>query len=322
LDERVLAVVRILTEMASKGRYAALAACVALISWVLVAEASSLAAHGSSSWPASFTARPTMLREPVGHGQPKMRLRGGGEALALTEDGGVTKEILVEGTGEELPHTHDDVCVHYVGTLQSDGSQFDSSRDRQAPFTFKLGQGKVIKGWDVGVATMKRGEKSILTIRSDYAYGPEGSGDKIPGNATLIFEVELLRWNERDVTADGGVFLKPKDKKGTGCLPPSPSRAPCAGRTARRRHAVRGRVHRLRTHCVDPGRALRVAGGIPTATTRYSCSTRGAARARSVGRPSGENRLFSFGEVEEEEPQQRRAAGAAGVRGAGRGVRG
>jgi hypothetical protein len=226
LDERVLAVVRILTEMASKGRYAALAACVALISWVLVAEASSLAAHGSSSWPASFTARPTMLREPVGHGQPKMRLRGGGEALALTEDGGVTKEILVEGTGEELPHTHDDVCVHYVGTLQSDGSQFDSSRDRQAPFTFKLGQGKVIKGWDVGVATMKRGEKSILTIRSDYAYGPEGSGDKIPGNATLIFEVELLRWNERDVTADGGVFLKPKDKKGTGCLPPSPSRAP------------------------------------------------------------------------------------------------
>jgi len=126
------------------------------------------------------------------------------------------KEVLVEGAGDELPQRNDDVCVHYVGTLQSDGSKFDSSRDRSAPFTFKLGQGKVIKGWDEGVATMKRGEKAVFTIRSDYGYGVDGSGDKIPGNATLVFEVELLRWNEREVTTDGGVFLKPLDQKGTG----------------------------------------------------------------------------------------------------------
>lgn len=74
----------------------------------------------------------------------------------------------------------------------------------------------MIKGWDIGVATMKRGEKSRFTISSDYAYGPTGSGDKIPGNSTLIFEVELLRWNEKEVTLDGGVYLKPGDKKGTG----------------------------------------------------------------------------------------------------------
>jgi len=145
-----------------------------------------------------------------------MRLRGGGDAVDIAGDGGVLKEVLVEGAGEEMPQQNDDVCVHYVGTLQQDGSKFDSSRDRGTPFTFKLGQGKVIKGWDVGVATMKRGEKAMLTIRSDYGYGVDGSGDKIPGNATLLFEVELLRWNEREVTPDGGVFLKPLDKKGTG----------------------------------------------------------------------------------------------------------
>jgi FK506-binding protein 4/5 len=145
-----------------------------------------------------------------------IRLRGGGEAVDVTGDGGLMKEVLVEGEGDEMPQKNDDVCVHYVGTLQEDGSKFDSSRDRNTPFTFKLGQGKVIKGWDEGVATMKRGEKALFTIRSDYAYGADGSGDKIPGNATLVFEVELLRWNEREITADGGVFLRPLEKKGTG----------------------------------------------------------------------------------------------------------
>ena len=163
--------------------------------------------------------RPAVAR-PAQRGSARgaraMRLRGGGEATDVTGDGGVLKEVLVEGVGSDMPQKNDDVCVHYVGTLQEDGSKFDSSRDRSAPFTFKLGQGKVIKGWDEGVATMKRGEKSLFTIRSDYGYGADGSGDKIPGNATLLFEVELLRWNEREVTADGGVFLKPLDKKGTG----------------------------------------------------------------------------------------------------------
>ena len=87
-----------------------------------------------------------------------------------------------------------EVQVHYVGTLVSDGSKFDSSRDRAGNFKFKIGKGNVIKGWDVGVATMLKGEKAELYCRSDYAYGAEGSPPKIPGGATLKFEVELLSW--------------------------------------------------------------------------------------------------------------------------------
>jgi len=86
--------------------------------------------------------------------------------------------------------------VHYVGTLLSDGSKFDSSRDRPGNFKFTLGNGQVIKGWDKGVATMHKGEKAELFCRADYAYGETGSPPKIPGGATLKFEVELLSWGE------------------------------------------------------------------------------------------------------------------------------
>jgi FK506-binding protein 4/5 len=135
----------------------------------------------------------------------------------ITGDGGVLKHVLVSGVGNEKPQTGDAVSVHYVGTLMSDGSQFDSSRDKNKPFNFRLGKGEVIKGWDKGVATMRRGEKAIFTIRSDYGYGAEGSGSSIPGDATLIFEVELLAWNEIDITNDGGVLIKVIDgHKGTG----------------------------------------------------------------------------------------------------------
>ena len=83
------------------------------------------------------------------------------------------------------------VKVHYVGTLL-DGSKFDSSRDRPGFFEFDLGEGAVIKGWDVGVATMKKGEVATLVCRQDYAYGEHGHPPTIPGGATLKFEVELL----------------------------------------------------------------------------------------------------------------------------------
>jgi peptidylprolyl isomerase len=112
------------------------------------------------------------------------------EPIKVTDDGKVTKVILQEGTGAQ-PKEGDKVKVHYVGTLQSDGSQFDSSRDRDEEFEFKIGTG-VIKGWSLGVATMKVGELSRFTIDSEYAYGDAGSGEKIPGGATLVFEIELL----------------------------------------------------------------------------------------------------------------------------------
>jgi len=110
------------------------------------------------------------------------------------EDQELKIEVLQEGTGEEAKNG-DNVSVHYVGTLQ-DGTKFDSSIDRGTPFSFDLGAGKVIKGWDLGVSGMKIGEKRKLTIPSDLAYGDDGIPNVIPPKATLIFEVELLDINK------------------------------------------------------------------------------------------------------------------------------
>ena len=100
-------------------------------------------------------------------------------------------EDLKVGDGAEA-RAGANVTVHYVGTLQS-GTKFDSSRDRGQGFSFKLGAGQVIKGWDQGVAGMKVGGQRRLTIPPHLAYGDQGFPGAIPPNATLVFEVELLR---------------------------------------------------------------------------------------------------------------------------------
>src|ERR1700752_5403958 len=104
-------------------------------------------------------------------------------------------EDLVVGQGDTAS-SGQRVTVHYAGWLDNNGNKggkFDSSRDRNEPFTFPLGRGQVIKGWDQGVAGMKVGGKRKLTIPPDLGYGARGAGGVIPPNATLAFEVEPLR---------------------------------------------------------------------------------------------------------------------------------
>lgn len=133
---------------------------------------------------------PTMTAAPVDVEQA--------ESIDLSSDGGVLKRIITAALPDttDTPKDGQEVVVHYVGKL-TDGTEFDSSRSRGVPFTFQLGMSQVIKGWDLGVATMKRGERAMLTLRSDYAYGDAGSPPTIPGKATLEFDVELLDFHDK-----------------------------------------------------------------------------------------------------------------------------
>jgi FKBP-type peptidyl-prolyl cis-trans isomerase len=103
---------------------------------------------------------------------------------------GLKYAVLKEGSGPGAEHQQ--VFVHYTGWL-TDGKKFDSSRDRGEPFDFTLGHGGVIKGWDEGVKGMKVGEIRQLVVPPDLGYGASGAGGVIPPNATLVFEVELIR---------------------------------------------------------------------------------------------------------------------------------
>ncbi|CAG5088138.1 Oidioi.mRNA.OKI2018_I69.PAR.g11745.t1.cds [Oikopleura dioica] len=136
-----------------------------------------------------------------------------GVDVSVAQDGGILKAVLTEGLGTATPSFGSEVTVHYTGTL-SDGSQFDSSRGRGV-FKFTLGQGQVIKGWDEGVKTMKKGERSVFTLRPEYAYGDAGSPPKIPPNATLTFDIELITWKAEDISENtDGSILRTFVKKG------------------------------------------------------------------------------------------------------------
>lgn len=117
-------------------------------------------------------------------------LLAAGAVVAGMPPGLIVKEMAV-GSGAATAKRGDKLKVHYTGTL-TDGSEFDSSRTRGQPFTFEAGKGAVIKGWDAGLIGMKVGGKRKLTIPPDLAYGDRGAPPKIPPNATLIFDVELL----------------------------------------------------------------------------------------------------------------------------------
>lgn len=123
---------------------------------------------------------------------PNKETTSGEDDLDSFDIEGVRIDVLKKGAGIEAKRM-DMVTVHYTGWLES-GEKFDSSLDRGEPFSFILGAGQVISGWDIGVIGMKVGEKRRLTIPSDLAYGDTGiPGGPIPPKATLIFEVELLQ---------------------------------------------------------------------------------------------------------------------------------
>jgi FKBP-type peptidyl-prolyl cis-trans isomerase len=131
------------------------------------------------------------LFQGVGSGSQDDKKKEKGEEKVVTTKSGLKYIDQKEGTGEAAK-AGDTVTVHYTGWLK-DGKKFDSSVDRGQPFPFPLGAGRVIKGWDEGVAGMKMGGKRKLIIPPELAYGKSGAGNVIPPNAELTFEVELLQ---------------------------------------------------------------------------------------------------------------------------------
>jgi FKBP-type peptidyl-prolyl cis-trans isomerase len=138
------------------------------------------------------------MREALNAEQPQLTLadeqiieKSWGTAHKLPS--GLRYVVRSPGTGEATPHIGDEVICNYAGRLL-DGTEFDSSYRRGTPFTFRLGTGAVIRGWDEAFLEMRKGEKRTLIIPYWLAYGDKGQPPKIPRKATLVFEVELIDW--------------------------------------------------------------------------------------------------------------------------------
>ena len=157
-----------------------------------------LAACGGDAAPAATATAKAASTAAAKTAQPAPPTESNGNAPGIPNLTGELKRLPsglayideVVGTGA-LPRAGQTVQVHYTGWL-TNGQKFDSSRDRGAPFEFPLGAGRVIQGWDVGVATMTVGSKRRLVLPGSLAYGPQGIPGVIPPNATLLFDVELL----------------------------------------------------------------------------------------------------------------------------------
>ncbi len=150
------------------------------------------AAKAAPAKPAA-TARPAATAAPAPTANAPAAAAQKESKMVKTESG-LGVEDLVVGTGPS-PETGQTCVMHYTGWLfvnGAKGEKFDSSLDRGRPFEFPIGRGRVIKGWDEGVATMKVGGKRTLLIPPQLGYGDRGAGNVIPPGATLLFEVELL----------------------------------------------------------------------------------------------------------------------------------
>ena len=140
--------------------------------------------------------------------QTKRRRPSASSPAAIKTPSGLTYLITKKGTGRQ-PKQGETVILNYTGTL-TNGVKFDSSHDRDQPFSFKLGVGQVIKGWDEGVAKLRVGDQAILVIPGKLAYGPRGAGGVIPPDATLIFIVEILDVKAKSLTDVLSTTLKEK----------------------------------------------------------------------------------------------------------------
>lgn len=166
-----------------------------------------------------------------------------GDDITPDKSGDLFKKVLREGLGEDTPLNGDKVYVHYEGRLM-DQTQFDSSKGAEVPFEVNIGLGnyalsvltdldrsnctiislgQVVKGWDIGIVTMKKGEICLLTCLPKMAYGGEEFQDSIPPNSTIQFEIELISWHGMYCTKDPGgpevnvlkSFMKEGDKSGS-----------------------------------------------------------------------------------------------------------
>lgn len=144
--------------------------------------------------PAGENSAPLETLNPGSQNQEQTQGQGQNTKPSSYNIKGMKVEIIKQGTGVEAK-TGDMVTVNYTGTL-TNGTKFDSSLNPgRTPFQFTLGQNMVIQGWELGVLGMKVGEKRKLTIPPELGYGPNAVGDLIPANATLLFDVELLKIN-------------------------------------------------------------------------------------------------------------------------------
>lgn len=128
-------------------------------------------------------------QKPIDDGLIQSYIQENGLTTEKTESG--LYYTITESKGNAKPSVGDNVQVHYTGTLL-DGTQFDSSVGKGQPFSFPLGQGRVIRGWDEGIALLGKGDKAVLLIPSHLGYGPRAAGEKIPASSVLKFEVELI----------------------------------------------------------------------------------------------------------------------------------